>query len=127
MYFSSDAGADYITGSEHNDFIRGGANDDFIDSGDGDDLIRSGAGSDIITTGEGSDLLYYAADQLDNSADTALDFSLSDRVVIGENISVMLIHNVATFSTTIDGVEPQSTLAFAGSSIISQDIFITVT
>ena len=126
MYFSSDAGADYITGSEHNDFIRGGANDDFIDSGDGDDLIRSGAGSDIITTGEGSDLLYYTADQLDGSADTVLDFSTSDRIVLGENIRVSLVDNVATFSTTIDGVERQSTLTFAGSSVVSQDIFITV-
>ncbi len=125
VYFNSAAGADEITGSEFNDFIRGGANDDFIDSGDGDDLIRSGAGSDIITTGEGFDLLYYTADQLDGSADTVLDLSTSDRIVLGENIRVSLVDNVATFSTIIDGVERQSSLTFAGSSVVSDDIFIT--
>ena len=127
VYFNSAAGADDITGSAHNDFIRAGANDDLIDSGNGDDLIRAGAGSDTITTGEGLDRIYYTADQLDGSADTVLDFSTSDRVVLGENILASLVDNVATFSTTIDGVERQSNLTFAGSSVIFDDLFITTT
>ena len=127
IYINSAAGADDITGSAHNDFIRAGANDDVIDAGAGDDLIRAGAGSDTITTGEGLDRIYYTADQLDGSADTVLDFSTSDRVVLGENILVSLVDNVATFSTTIDGLERQSTLLFAGSSVVSDDSFITTT
>ena len=127
FYIISAAGADVITGSQHNDFIRAGANDDLIDSGNGDDLIRAGAGSDTITTGEGLDRIYYTADQLDGSADTVLDFSTSDRVVLGENILASLVDNVATFSTTIDGVERQSNLTFAGSSVIFDDLFITTT
>ena len=127
IYINSAAGADVITGSHHNDFIRAGANDDVIDAGAGDDLIRGGAGSDIITTGEGFDRIYYTADQLDNTEDTVLDFSTSDRVVLGENILASLVDNVATFSTTIDGVERQATLTFAGSSVVTDEIFIATT
>ena len=90
-------------------------------------MIRAGAVSDTITTGEGFDRIYLTADQLDGSADTVLDFSTSDRVVLGENILVSLVDNVATFSTTIDGVERQSTLTFAGSSVIFDDLFTTTT
>ena len=127
IYINSAAGADVITGSQHNDFIRAGANDDVIDAGAGDDLIRGGAGSDIITTGEGFDRIYYTADQLDDTEDTVLDFSTSDRVVLGENILASLVDNVATFSTTIDGVERQATLTFAGSSVVTDAIFIATT
>lgn len=125
VYFNSAAGSDAITGSQHNDFIRAGAGDDIINTGAGNDLIRSGAGNDIITTGDGDDLIYYTAGQLDGTADQVNDFSLTDRVVLGENIRVSLNGNAAAFTTTIDGVDRQATLTFNGSSqIFGTDMFI---
>jgi Ca2+-binding RTX toxin-like protein len=124
VYFNSAAGSDEITGSSFDDFIRAGAGDDIINTGAGNDLIRSGAGNDIITTGDGDDLIYYTADQLDGTTDRVLDFSASDRIVLGENIRASLSGNIATFITTIDGVDRQATLSFEGSSVLPEERFL---
>ena len=126
VYFNSGAGADSITGSQHSDFLRAGAGDDIIDSGAGDDLVRAGAGNDQITLGSGNDILYFTADQLDQSIDTLNDFnSAEDIIALGENITVSLAgnSNIATFTTEIDGLERSSQLIFSGFDTISEEWF----
>jgi hypothetical protein len=125
VYLNFAAGNDDIIGSSFNDFIRAGAGDDLINAGAGNDLIRSGAGNDTITTGDGADFIYYTADQLDGTADRVLDFSTADRIVLGENIRASLNGNIATFATTINGVDRQATLIFDGSSVVFDNMFIT--
>ena len=127
VYLNSGAGADSITGSQHNDFLRAGAGDDIIDSGAGDDLVRAGAGNDQITLGSGNDMLYFTADQLDQSIDTLNDFnSAEDIIALGENITVSLAgnSNIATFTTEIDGLERSSQLIFSGLDTITEEWFI---
>ena len=127
VYLNSGAGADSITGSQHNDFLRAGAGDDIIDSGAGDDLVRAGAGNDQITLGSGNDMLYFTADQLDQSIDTLNDFnSAEDIIALGENITVSLAgnSNIATFTTEIDGLERSSQLIFSGFDTITEEWFI---
>jgi hypothetical protein len=55
-----------------------------------------------------------------------LDFSTSDRIVLGENIRANLNGTMATFATTIDGVDRQATLSFEGSSVVFEEMFITM-
>ena len=124
VYLNSGAGSDSITGSQHRDFTRAGAGDDIIDTGAGDDLVRSGAGNDQITLGSGKDILYFTADQLDQSIDTITDFnSAEDSIALGENLKFSLVGNTATFITEVDGLERSSQLIFSGLDTVSEEWF----
>ena len=90
IYFNSDAGNDYIIGSEMNDFIRGGAGSDQIDGLAGNDIIRGGSGGDLISGGEGSDQFYFTTDQIDDAIDVITDFNKSeDKIVIQSGIEII--------------------------------------
>ena len=87
-YIHTRDGDDEIIGSAGVDFIRAGAGNDIIDAGLGDDIVRSGSGSDQVKLGGGSDLLLITRDQL-SGRDTLLDFSLEDRLVLTDGITVI--------------------------------------
>ncbi len=90
MYFNSEAGNDYIIGSEMNDFIRGGAGSDQIDGLAGNDIIRGGSGGDLISGGEGSDQFYFTTDQIDDAIDIITDFDKAeDEIVIQSGIEII--------------------------------------
>ena len=91
IYFNSDAGNDYIVGSEMNDFIRGGAGSDQIDGLAGNDIIRGGSGGDLSSGGEGSDQFYFTTDQIDDAIDIISDFNKSeDKIVVQSDIEITL-------------------------------------
>ena len=90
IYFNSEAGNDYIIGSEMNDVIRGGAGSDQIDGLAGNDIIRGGSGGDLISGGEGSDQFYFTTDQIDDAIDIITDFDKAeDEIVIQSGIEII--------------------------------------
>jgi len=87
-YIHTREGDDEIIGSAGVDFIRAGAGNDIIDAGLGNDIVRSGSGSDQVRLGGGSDQLLITRDQL-SGRDVLLDFSLEDRLVLADGITVI--------------------------------------
>ncbi len=80
---SGDAGSDYIDGGRGADILDGGFGADQINGGAGSDTIIGGADDDILVGGAGADDFVFAtAFEYDPQADTILDYSSQDMIVI---------------------------------------------
>jgi len=66
------AGADTITGSNHDDYLMGFAGSDTLTGLDGDDILDGGAGADTMTGGKGDDtyVIDSAADVIKETGGT---------------------------------------------------------
>ncbi|MEM0949465.1 MAG: Ig-like domain-containing protein, partial [Pseudomonadota bacterium] len=111
---SAGAGDDQIEGGAGNDTLFGDLGADMLDGGAGDDLLRPGEGADTVAGGSGRDVLSldWTADANGNFDFSGLDIDISGRYTGIEVISsegngqtdtlVLSVGNILDLTSTID-------------------------
>ena len=108
-----------VLGSAFADTLTGNTNANALDGGAGDDILQGDLGGDTLTGGAGADRFWGSKTEL--NGDTITDFSLGDKLIIGDatlaGFTFSLVGNVLTYtggSLTLQGPLAGTLIAAAG-------------